>query len=122
MPGHRQRATVEQLGLQDAALFALDQQGRGSGTPADPAKTPRGIDTGVRFHVHLGPRHRVDGIAVTQNQHFGQLRIADQRVNRVADGQAQAAIGDPWQQSGPGWMLGGQPGQQPGSDIGSIGQ
>ncbi|MNR44405.1 hypothetical protein D3C85_1631450 [compost metagenome] len=63
------------------------------------------------FHVNMGARHHMDVIAIGENQHLGQLRIADQGIDRVTDCNAQAAIGDPRQQVGAGRMPCGQTGQ-----------
>ncbi|MNO63311.1 hypothetical protein D3C76_540170 [compost metagenome] len=64
----------------------------------------------------------MDVIADGEYQHFGQLRVADQGIDRMTDRHAQAAIGDPWQQVGTGRMLGRQSGEQAAGDIGRVGQ
>ncbi|MCY1250217.1 hypothetical protein D9M72_638310 [compost metagenome] len=64
----------------------------------------------------------MDVIAIGEYQHFGQLRVADQGIDRMTDRHAQAAIGDARQQVGAGRMLRRQTGKQAAGDIGSVGQ
>ncbi len=122
LPRHRQRAAVEHLRLQAPALLAGGQQGLRRRVPADLAEAPRGIDTRVGLHIHRRTRHQVQVVARRQDQHLGQLGIADQRVDAVADRQAHAALGNARQQLGPRRVAGVEAGQQAGGHIGSVSQ
>lgn len=64
----------------------------------------------------------MDVVAIGEDQHFGQLRITDQGIDRMTDRQAQAAIGNARQQVGAGRMLRRQSGEQAAGDIGGVGQ
>ncbi|MNO88347.1 hypothetical protein D3C76_797920 [compost metagenome] len=64
----------------------------------------------------------MDLVAVGEDQHFGQLCIADQGIDRMTDRHPQAAVGNPWQQVGTRRMHRRQTGEQAGGDIGGVGQ
>ncbi|MNL36802.1 hypothetical protein D3C87_1589100 [compost metagenome] len=122
LPGHRQGATVEQLRLQGTARRAAGHTGGRCRVPGHPTQAPRRIDARPGLHIHLRTRHHVNVIAIDENQHFCQLRIADQHVDGVVDGKAQCAFGDPWQQAAACRVISRQAGEQAGGDIGGVSQ
>ena len=74
------------------------------------------------LHIHLATRYGMDFIAVGQQQQVGMTGVSHQRIDRVADGDPQAAVGNALQ---PFAALGnavGQAGDQGAGNIGGVGQ
>ena len=90
--------------------------------PGHPAQAPRRINARMVLYIHLRARHHVYVVAIDENQHFCQLRIADQHVDGVADGKAQCPFGDAWQQTAACRVISRQAGEQAGGDIRGVSQ
>ncbi len=90
----RQRGAIERRGEQPLRRLARGDAGRGARRPLDTEQAARRIAARLAHQRRLLARHRVQLGRVRQQQQVGDVRIGDERIDRVTDGEDRLARRD----------------------------